>query len=85
MEEIETIPIGIYQERCQRICKSSLNCFADNKKQLMCISDMVINKAWPIKNLIASAMKKNKCAEVSEILQIASDNMDELVNWVKQL
>ncbi len=84
MEEIETIPIGIYQERCQRICEG-LNCFANNKKQFMCICDMLINKAWPIKDLIAAAMKENKCSEVAEILKMASDNVDELVNWVKQL
>ncbi len=79
MEEVEI------ETRCKRICGDDAPCFTDNKKQISCISDMVINKVWPVKGLIDAAVKKNECSEVADILDIANNSIDELIEWVKHL
>lgn len=73
-------------DRCSRICGDFRgNCFRDNKDQLTCISDMVINKASGIMAIIDTARDSNQCETMEEILQLAERDVNELISWVKDL
>lgn len=75
----------IISERCQRLCEQDKDCFANNRKQITCISDMVINKMWPVKELIEFAKAENQCELLVEPLSMASDSINELIAWIKFL
>lgn len=73
-------------KRCRAMCgEDTTSCFSANAKHLDCITDMVINKIWAAREIIDRGTKKNTCKELSGILNTATDEMDELIAWVKNL
>ncbi len=78
--------MNLKEKRCQQVCgNSSDNCFIGNNNQIACISDMVINKMWAVKEIIRMAKDENQCSQITEFLNMASENVDELIDWVKHL
>jgi hypothetical protein len=53
--------------------------------QAGCVSDMVINKAGHIKLIIERAREENQCEQIAEILDMASKDIDGLINWIRYL
>jgi hypothetical protein len=75
-----------FKERCLQICGDDSNpCFIGNNKQIDCISDMIINKVYAVKATVDRAREENQCEEIANFLGMASENVDELINWVKYL
>lgn len=74
-----------FKERCQQICSDSSTCFIGNNRQVDCISDMIINKVYAVKATVDRAREDNQCEEIAEFLDMASENVDELISWVKYL
>lgn len=73
-----------FKERCQQICGDGSDlCF--NNEQVDCISDMIINKVYALSAIIDRAREDNQCEQIAEFLDMASENVDELINWVKYL
>ncbi|MGD0887375.1 MAG: PilZ domain-containing protein [Thermodesulfovibrionales bacterium] len=73
-------------ERCRRICGTmSEDCFIKNQNQILCLSDMVINKISGILVIVESAAEKNQRDESRQFFDEALRNMRELLNWVKFL
>jgi len=65
--------------------EDTTGCFIANAKHLDCITDIVINKIWAAREIIERGTKKNTCKELSGILNIATNEMDELIDWVQNL
>ena len=77
---------GRFKKRCHQICGTgSAPCFKNNKKQISCISDMVINKICALKAIVDMANEDNQCVKIDEYLDMASENVDELINWIRYL
>lgn len=77
---------GRFNERCHRICGTgSALCFRNNKKQISCISDMVINKICALKTIVDMANEDKQCEKIDEYLDMASENVNELINWIRYL
>ncbi len=49
------------------------------------MADMIINKVCCIKDVLDMAVKENRSNDLSDILKQASDNINELIDWVKFL
>ncbi|MDI6727591.1 MAG: hypothetical protein QMD44_01525 [Thermodesulfovibrionales bacterium] len=78
--------VYLKEKRCQQVCgNSSDNCFIGNNNQIACISDMVINKMWAVREIIRMARDESRCSQMDEFLNMASGNVDELIDWVKHL
>jgi hypothetical protein len=74
------------KDRCSRICKSNgAPCFIQNKNQLTCISDMLINNMLGITSIIEFIRSETDPETVSQYLDEALNISKELVNWVKYL
>ncbi len=73
-------------ERCKRICGSATSeCIIDNRKQMACITDMVINKTFGIALTLNHALGKDDVNDVKRFVRMALDNSHELANWVNYL
>lgn len=72
-------------ERCHRICGGLDDCFINNKKQIDCISDILINKAFGTSEIIEQLIKKYQDEELSLMLREALRGPYEIINWVKYL
>ncbi len=73
-------------ERCKRICGNpDQHCFIENKNQIMCISDIIINKVFNIKEMLELAARGDQSDQLNKTIKLASDNIDELIDWVKFL
>ncbi len=59
--------------------------FYNNKNPIICIADIVINKISCIKDVLILALKENKNDALSKDLNLASKNIDDLIDWVKYL
>lgn len=71
-------------KRCRTICgKETARCFITNARHLDCITDIVINRVWAAREIIKTAAGEDRCAEIAELLNTATDEMDELIAWVK--
>lgn len=71
-------------ERCGRICKGK-TCFAADDDHRACITDMLINKIWPVKRFIENALSENRCSHIAGILEMADSEMEELLSFAKRL
>lgn len=72
--------------RCQRICgNSEKNCFISNRNQLMCISDMILNKVAVTSMLLESVIQGNSESNGSKEAEVALKSLDELTGWIKFL
>ncbi|GBE34213.1 PilZ domain protein [bacterium BMS3Bbin06] len=73
-------------ERCKRICgRDRKKCFVQNKEQITCIADMVINKIGGITSLIELTLQESLPESTVKNLERTLDQTYELVNWVKFL
>lgn len=73
-------------KRCKTICgNDTAGCFITNAKHLDCVTDIVINKVWATREIIKTAAGEDRCAEIAGILNSATDEMDELIVWVRNL
>ncbi|MBI4837710.1 MAG: hypothetical protein HY806_00860 [Nitrospirae bacterium] len=74
------------KERCRQICGDDVsNCFINNKKQIACIADMVINKVFGISSVVEIALKENLKEDIVERLDLALKETQELIDWIKFL
>jgi hypothetical protein len=80
-EDCFTSQSEITDDCCKRFCGENPQCFAENNRQIACVSDMVINKAWAIKELTELARRENKCESIDNILDVANDSLTELIAW----
>lgn len=91
LEFIDNNPFTVYFQPifsardCTVYGYEALNCFARNSMQAGCVSDMVINKVGHIKLIIERAREENQCEQTAEILDMASKDIDGLINWVRYL
>jgi hypothetical protein len=75
-----------YSERCTRLCGTvKEHCFIGNKKQILCISDIVLNKISVIKVMIESALERSQDSELGDSLHYAVTSIEELTSWIKFL
>ncbi len=72
-------------DRCARICGNNGSCFSQNVKQLRCISDLLINKLWGIRDITEEVIKENRCESLSELLDMVQKNTNELIDWAQLL
>jgi hypothetical protein len=74
------------QKRCRRICNGdSGQCFINNKRQLSCLSDMLINNVYGITSVLEFAMEEEHPGSVRENINEALTISRDLINWVKFL
>jgi hypothetical protein len=74
------------QERCRRICDGkSAQCFISNKKQLSCLSDMLINNVYSIASILEFAMDEEHPHGMRENISEALSISRDLIDWVKYL
>jgi hypothetical protein len=73
-------------ERCKTICGDDISgCFIFNSSHIECISDIIINKVWSAREMIDMGASRNRNQEMSEILEMATAEMDRLIIWVQNL
>ncbi len=72
-------------ERCTRICGSLDDCFINNKKQIECISDILINKAFGTSTILEQLIKGCQDEGLSLMLREALRGPYEIINWIKYL
>jgi hypothetical protein len=74
------------QQRCRRICDGeSAQCFIHNKKQLSCLSDMLINNVYGIASILEYAMDEEFTHGMRENISEALNISRNLIDWVKYL
>ncbi len=72
--------------RCKRFCgEERENCFISNRKQLLCLTDMVINKITGISALFQILREEIEDRKALELLERANGEMQALVDWVRFL
>lgn len=74
------------KERCRQICGDDVeHCFINNKKQIACIADIVINKVFGITSFIELVKQEKQNDKVNEYFNEILKKMQELIDWVKFL
>jgi len=73
-------------ERCKRLCgEERENCFISNKKQILCLTDMVINKITGISALLQIIREEINDVKTLALLERADREMQALVDWIRFL
>ncbi|MHB8844207.1 MAG: hypothetical protein ACYC7L_05600 [Nitrospirota bacterium] len=73
-------------ERCCAICgEDRSGCFAENANHLECVTDIIVNKIWAARAIIEMGARESACEQMSGILNLATKDMDELIDWVKRM
>lgn len=73
-------------DRCQRICGSAEGtCFVNNRDQLKCIADMVINKTAGITMTLDFLMMESDPQMLKEGIHDSIRAANELANWIKYM
>jgi hypothetical protein len=73
-------------KRCGLICGDDrTGCFVENANHLECITDIIINKVWAARAIIELGARESSCERMAGILNVATGEMDELVDWMKNL
>lgn len=72
-------------KRCRSICGERQGCFADQAEHLDCISDMVINRVWGVRSMIAVGRDMNACSNVDDALDMADKALTEIITWIVRL
>ena len=73
-------------DRCKRICGTHEGgCYVDNKSQLNCIADLVINKSSNISMGLGVALSREMDDTAREMVLDSIANANELSNWIKYL
>jgi len=78
--------IGALIDRCERLCGSGPDgCFVENRKQLNCIADMVVNKIAGVREILRTSRDDAPNEEARQVLELAVRSLEELVEWVEYL
>jgi hypothetical protein len=73
-------------KRCSAICGDDrTGCFVTNANHLECITDIIVNKIWAARAVIEMGTRDSTCEHMAGILNVAANEMDELINWVKEM
>jgi len=73
-------------KRCGVICgKNRADCFVTNANHLECITDIIVNKIWAARAVIEMGTRDATCEHMAVLLNVATQEMDELINWVKKM
>jgi len=74
------------QKRCQGICeKGAHQCFTPSGNRFECLSDMLTDKMQEVREVIEIGIELNACPQVAGILNVATENVDEVLEWLKYL
>ena len=83
---IQTLMIDYLIQRCERICgKGSGRCFVANRKQVNCITDMVINKVVGVQGIIDHARALPPGEDPWKHLEMVGDTLQALLDWVRYI
>src|SRR3974390_876547 len=73
-------------DRCKVICGDSTSgCFCANAGHDECISGSIISKVWSAREIIEMGASRNRNNDLAEILDMAIDEMDELIIWMQRM
>ncbi len=73
-------------KRCGSICgEDRSGCFVTNANHLECITDIIINKIWAARAIVEMGARESACEHLAGILNTATNEMDDLINWVKKM
>ncbi len=75
----------LHENRCIQHCGSNKSCLAENRNHLNCVVDMVLNKAWGTREILLMASKENECPKVGDVLDMAAEELNLLIEWVRAL
>lgn len=74
------------QKRCQDICeKGAHRCFTPSGNRFECLSDMLTDKMKDMREVIGIGIELNACPQVAGILNVATESVDEVLEWLKYL
>jgi hypothetical protein len=74
------------QKRCQAICgKDAYRCFTPGGSRFECLSDMLTDKMRAVREVIEIGIERNACPQVAGILNVATENIDEVLEWLNYL
>ena len=72
-------------ERCHRICGGLDGCFINNKKQIECLSDILINKAFGTAEILEQVLKESNDTKLTASIREALRGPYEIINWIKYI
>ncbi len=71
------------EKRCETICEKGANrCFTPDGNRFECPSDMLTDKMQAVREVIGIAIERNACPQVAGILDVATENIDEVLEWL---
>jgi len=74
------------EKRCETICeKGSHRCLTPGGNRFECLSDMLTDKMQAVREVIAIGIERNACPQVAGILDVATENIDEVLEWLHYL
>jgi hypothetical protein len=74
------------EKRCKTICeKGAHRCFTPGGNRFECLSDMLTDKMRAVREVIEIGIERNACPQVAGILDVASENIDEVLEWLTYL
>ena len=74
------------QKRCQAICgKYTHRCFTPDGSRFECLSDTLTDKMRAVREVIEIGIERNACPQVAGILNVATENVDEVLEWLNYL
>ncbi len=74
------------QKRCQDICeKGAHRCFTPGGSRFECLSDVLTGKMREVREVIEIGIERNACPQVANILNLATENVDEVLEWLEYL
>jgi hypothetical protein len=74
------------EKRCETICEKGTHlCFTPDGNRFECPSDMLMDKMLAVREVIGIAIERNACPQVAGILNVATENIDEVLEWLTYL
>ena len=74
------------EKRCETICeKGAHRCFSPGGNHFECPSDMLMDKMLAVREVIEIGIERNACPQVAGILNVATENIDEVLEWLTYL
>lgn len=72
-------------ERCHRICGGLDDCFINNRKQIECLSDILINKAFGTVQILENLLRESNDTRLKSSIREALRGPYEIINWIKYI
>lgn len=74
------------EKRCKTICeKGAYRCFTPGGNRFECLSDTLTDKMRAVREVIEIGIERNACPQVAGILDVATENIDEVLEWLTYL